>query len=285
MEGVSQEAISLAGHLRLAKLDVLFDDNGTTIDGATSLATSDDQRKRFEASNWARSPSTATTPRPSTARSPSPAPGPADAHRRPHPHRLRRARPSRASRSSTARRSARTRLAGMRVKLDWPYAAFDVPETLRAAWRAAGRRGGAARKALGGPPRHRAGRNARRARAPDRGHASRGPRGYVKRAADEPPTSAGPDPPVSQRAIGLITPPMPELLGGSADLAGVEDPPTWRPSSTAVSFAGRNLGFGVREHGMAAAMNGIALMAASSPMAAPSSPSATTAARRSAWPR
>src|SRR5690606_33527247 len=53
MEGVSQEAISLAGHLSLAKLTVIFDDNGTTIDGGTALATSDDQCKRFEASGWA----------------------------------------------------------------------------------------------------------------------------------------------------------------------------------------------------------------------------------------
>jgi transketolase len=52
MEGVSQEAISLAGHLGISKLAVIFDDNGTTIDGPASIASSDDQRKRFEASNW-----------------------------------------------------------------------------------------------------------------------------------------------------------------------------------------------------------------------------------------
>ncbi len=69
MEGISQEAIALAGHLKLNKLIVLFDDNGITIDGKLSLSDSVDQVKRFEAAGWAAAASTATTPMPSRPRS------------------------------------------------------------------------------------------------------------------------------------------------------------------------------------------------------------------------
>ena len=198
MEGVSQEAISLAGHLKLAKLAVVFDDNGTTIDGATSLATSDDQRKRFEASNWATIA--------------------VDGH---DPEAIDRALAFARAADRPTLIAARTRigygaptkqgksivhgaplgadeLAGMRVK---PQLALRPPSKCRrrSAPRGAqaGRRGGVARRpgrtGLATAP----AAIARRAGAADRGHVPAGLEDVVKRAADETAVAAEaiPDPP------------------------------------------------------------------------------------------
>jgi transketolase len=262
MEGVSQEAISLAGHLKLAKLTVVFDDNGTTIDGGTALATSDDQCKRFEASGWA----TVAI----------------DGH---DPAAIDQALAFARASDRPTMIAARTRigfgaptkegqpvvhgsplgaeeLAGLRRNLGWAHAAFEVPESLRAPWREAGRRGAADRAAW----------EKRLAAAPaeiraefERRIAGRLPEGLaaaVKQTADETAIAAEAMPirQGSQKALALLAGHLPELVGGSADLTGsVLSKPAGMAQLDQATFAGRHLPYGVREHGMAAAMNGIAL--------------------------
>ena len=167
MEGISQEAIALAGHLKLNRLIVLFDDNGISIDGPLSLADSVDQVKRFEAAGWN-----------------------ADAHRRP---RSRRRSPPRSSRRKTSDRptmiackttigfGAPTKagkasshgsplgadeIKGAREKLGWSDAPFEIPADVLTQWRAAGQRSKAARAAWDKRARRAARRQARRVRAP-----------------------------------------------------------------------------------------------------------------------
>ena len=125
MEGISQEAIALAGHLKLNKLIVLFDDNGISIDGPLSLADSVDQVKRFEAAGWAASRIDGHDPEAIAARDRGGADlRPADADRLPHHHRLRRADQGRhvevprlaARRRRDQGRARKARLAGRRLR-------------------------------------------------------------------------------------------------------------------------------------------------------------------------
>ena len=147
MEGISQEAIALAGHLKLNKLIVLFDDNGISIDGPLSLADSVDQVKRFEAAGWA-----------------------ASAHRRPRSRRHRRrdrkakssdkptmiackttigyGAPTKAGKSSAhGSPLGADEIKGAREKLGWTDAPFQIPADVLTQWRAAGQRSKAARAA------------------------------------------------------------------------------------------------------------------------------------------
>ena len=262
MEGVSQEAISLAGHLKLSKFTVVFDDNGTTIDGPTTIATSDDQRKRFEASNWATI-----------------AVDGHDAQAIDRAFAFARAsdRPTMIAARTNIGYGAPTKqgksiahgaplgaveVAGMREKLKWRYPPFEVPDPLLATWREAGRRGASARQEWQG----------RLAATPVEMHSEFSRRvsgslpadleGIVMRGADEFAIAAEVMPirQGSQKAVGLLLRHMPEIVGGSADLtSSVMSRPAGLPQLDRESFIGRHLPYGVREHAMAAAMNGIAL--------------------------
>ncbi len=260
MEGVSHEAISMAGHLGLGKLIVLWDDNSISIDGATSLSVSDDQLARFAASGW------------NTVR--------VDGHNTAEiSAALKKAKadsskpwliacktiigygaPNKQGKSSThGEPLGADEIKGARERLDWPYPAFDVPEHILKPWREAGGRGAVARaawqkvfaKADAAAKILIGGRDAKAAAAGAIADAK------ASFAAD---TTKRATRVWSQMTLEKLIPAMPELLGGSADLTPSNGTRTKHHTSIDKgNFAANYMHYGVREHGMAAAMNGIAL--------------------------
>ncbi|HEY4042146.1 MAG TPA: transketolase [Rhodopila sp.] len=263
MEGISHEAISLAGHLKLGKLIAFFDNNSISIDGATSLAVSDDQSARFRAAHWhvqeidghdtdairdAIMAAQAVTDRPSmiscrtvigfgfptragTQKAHSDAPGDEE-------------------------------IAGARKLLNWTAPPFVIPESLLDAWRAVGAKGRNARMAWAD----------RVKQAPDglrqdfeRRTSGELPAGWRKAvaAARQEFLDSGKDMATRQASGAVLNhlfDAIPELLGGSADLTPsnntkAKNQVEIRPGE----YKGSYVHYGVREHGMAAAMNGIAL--------------------------
>jgi len=260
MEGISHEATSLAGHLKLNKLIVLFDDNHISIDGPTELAVSDDQLARFASHGWAvtrvdgfdqKAVAEALTAakksdRPSLIAcrtmigygAPKKA-GTAAAHGSP---------------------LGKEEIAGAREKLGWPYPPFEIPLDILNAWREAGRRSQGAF----------ADWTARHAKAAGKAEFDRVvtgtlPEGFAGAIADIKNAFAKEAPKLatrqsSQRVIEGLLAVMPELVGGSADLTGSNL--TKAKAATPVQaghYNGNYIYYGIREHGMAAAMNGLAL--------------------------
>ncbi len=263
MEGISQEAIALAGHLKLNKLIVLFDDNGISIDGPLSLADSVDQVKRFEAAGWAASRVNGHDPQ-AIAR----AIEQAQSSDRPSMIACRTTigygAPTKAgSEKSHGAALGAEEVAGARQKLGWTSPAFEVPADIRELWRAAGQRSVEARRAW-----------RQRVEALDAktcGEFERRMRGDIpndklaaavaslkEKLAAAPKDMATRS--ASEFALDALVPAIPEMIGGSADLTGSNNT---RPKGMAVLSAadpaGRFIHYGVREHGMAAAMNGMAL--------------------------
>jgi transketolase len=262
MEGVSQEAIAMAGHWKLNKLIVLYDDNGISIDGATSIADSVDQVKRFKSAGWAAELIDGHDPQAITAA-------------------ITRAqksgKPSLIACKTTIGYGAPTRagtakahgealgaeeLKAAKTKLGIAQDAFSVPDDVLKAWREAGSRGAAARKEweaqfaeLGNRKRAEFERRLRHERPASLAKALRA----HKKALLETPQNVATRK-SSELAIEAIVPAMPEFLAGSADLTGSNN----NKAKSAVAFSaktpkGRFIHYGVREHGMAAAMNGIFL--------------------------
>ena len=260
MEGISQEAIAMAGHQKLNKLTLIWDNNSITIDGAVSNSDSTDQIARFAASGW------------NTVE--------VDGHDQ---DALEAAllqskqsdRPTLVAAKTTigfgAPKKAGTEkvhgsplgaeeLAGAKAALGITYPAFEIPADTLNAWRAAGQRAGNIHGEW----------QSRLAASPDRAEFER------RMAGDLPPDYAeaidafkrklSEDKPKvatrrsSQMALEAINAVVPETLGGSADLTGSNLTNTKETVPfTATNRAGRYMMYGVREHGMAAAMNGIAL--------------------------
>jgi len=262
MEGVGQEAITLAGHLGLGRLIVLFDDNGISIDGPTSLSTSEDHKKRFAAAGWhvqgvdghdqdaiARAIRKArnVTDRPSLIAcktvigfgAPTKA-GTAATHGSP---------------------LGKDEIAGAREKLGWPYGPFDIPEPIFTAWRKVGARGKSARRKW--LKQHAAMADTDRAEFDRRlkgdlpGAVGEAIDAFKARIAAEKPNWATRK--SSQEALEVINPVLPDSVGGSADLTGSNNTRTGSLKGVTRTDAGRYVHYGIREHAMAAAMNGMAL--------------------------
>ncbi len=262
MEGISHEAISLAGHLRLNKLILLWDDNRISIDGATDLTVSDDQRLRFQASGWNTAAVNGHDPETIAQ-----AIGAARHSDRPTLIACRTTigygAPTKAGSEKThGAPLGAAEIAAMRDRLDWPFPPFEVPEPILAAWRDAGRRGAASRQSW--EARFAAYDPAQRAEferviagtlpAPLPAALDR----FKRIVAETKPANAARK--SSQDVLDVLAATIPELIGGSADLthSNLTIAKGMR-AITPTDFSGTYLHYGIREFGMAAIMNGIAL--------------------------
>jgi transketolase len=263
MEGVSQEAIALAGHLKLGKLIVLFDDNGISIDGALSLADSVDQVRRFEAAGWTalridgHDPAAINLALEKAQKSDKPtliacktkigfgAPT------------------KQGSEKSHGSPLGAEEIAGTRKALGWTSAPFEVPADILKAWRLLGIRSKSAhadwKKRLAALASEKRGEFERRIKGdlPKRRllDAVRAVKEKLVAQPKEIATRAA-----SEFALESLIPAIPEMIGGSADLTGSNNTRIkGMKTITAADFSGRFIHYGVREHGMAGAMNGLAL--------------------------
>ncbi|MFT3987743.1 transketolase [Aestuariivirga sp.] len=260
MEGISQEAITLAGHLKLKNLIVLWDDNNISIDGKLSMSDSTDQLARFASANWntmmvdglnaaeiaAALAKAQTSDKPTLIACKTiigfgaiNKQGTSAVHGSP---------------------LGPDEIAVARKALGWEYPPFVVPNSVMDPWRAAGSRGGADRAAW-------------EKRLAASGHKDEFTRlyndelpanfdqviaSYKQELAKNPPWIATRN--SSQNALDVINPIVPETIGGSADLTGSNNTKSkdLKPLNAA-DYGGRYIYYGIREHGMAAAMNGMAL--------------------------
>jgi transketolase len=262
MEGISHEAISLAGHLGLGKLIVLFDDNAISIDGSTDLTVSDDQIKRFEASGWETRRVDGHDPDAVTAA----IEGARDSER-PSLIACRTVigygAPNKEGTAAThGAPLGEDEVAAARERLNWPYAPFEIPEPILESWREAGRRGASAAAAWDDRLAARDGETRARFEREQRGElpasALAGLAALKKSVIEEKSSLATRI--SSQRVLEIVTESIPQLIGGSADLTGSNNTKAKAQAPIGRNdFAGSYIYYGVREHAMAAAMNGIAL--------------------------
>jgi transketolase len=260
MEGISQEALSLAAHLRLKNLIVMWDDNGITIDGKVGMADSTDQLQRFAASGW------------NVVR--------VDGHDHNAIYQAlltaqHADRPSMIACKTIIGFGATNKqgtsgvhgsplgadeIAVARKTLGWDAAPFVIPKDILSAWREVGSKGKSAREAW----------EKRLAASPHKAEFNRVTAGklpanfdgaiatYKKTLAANPPHIATRN--SSQNALDVINPVLVEAIGGSADLTGSNNTKSkdLKPLNAA-DYGGRYVYYGIREHGMVAALNGMAL--------------------------
>jgi transketolase len=260
MEGISQEAITLAGHLKLNHIIVLWDNNGISIDGKVSMSDSTDQLLRFQSANWnvaavdGHNPDEVAAALAAAQNSDKPtmiacktiigfgAPkkqGTSGVHGSP---------------------LGAEEIAGARAALGWNHPPFVIPDDILHAWRNAGERGREMRLAW----------EKRLAASSHKAEFTRITKGelpanldevianYKKVLAADPPWIATRN--SSQNALDVINPVVPETIGGSADLTGSNNTKSKdQKALTAADYGQSYVYYGIREHGMAAAMNGMAL--------------------------
>lgn len=261
MEGISHEAISLAGHLKLNKLIVLFDDNGICIDGPTDLTVGDNQLTRFKASGWdvcevdghdehaielaIEAAQKTDTPSLIACKTT-----------------IAKGAPTKAGTSSShGAPLGDEEISGAKSALGWEHEPFYIPQEVLSAWREAGSRG--AKELDAWQSRYDA------LDAVEKAEFERTQKGEVAEGLEEVVAAlkvkfADSAPMATRKSSGVcleeITKVVPELIGGSADLTGSNLTKTsdMQPIS-ADDFLGRYVYYGVREHAMVAAMNGMAL--------------------------
>ena len=260
MEGVSQEAIALAGRLKLNKLTVLWDDNEITIDGKVSLSDATDQKGRFKAAGWA--------VRAIDGHSMSEIKAALKWATRQDKPTLIACRTKIGKGAATMEGSHKTHgaalgaaeVAATRLGLAWDHEPFEMPETIAEAWKKVGRRGVKDRKKW----------EARLAASSQAADFTRAMKGDLPEAAfdglnakiaelvETKPAQATRQ--ASGAALEQVFAAIPELVGGSADLTGSNNTfVAGTPILDAPTYEGRYINYGIREFGMAAAMNGLAL--------------------------
>lgn len=259
MEGISQEAITLAGHLKLSNLIVLFDDNSVTIDGGTDMADSTDQCQRFEASGWV------------TRKVDGHDAGAVEAalawaqdQDRPVMLAVKTIIGYGAKRAGTGPAHGgpygEEEVATVRTAIGWPHPPFEVPAEIEAAWAEAGQRAAADYAAW----------QDRLATASDKAAFEAAMAGAlpadlsaIVNAHKKSVVEGGKDDATrkwSGAALEPLTEAIPEMIGGSADLTGSNNTKTSHTAPLGPdNWAGRYVHYGIREHAMAAAMNGMAL--------------------------
>ncbi len=260
MEGISQEAIALAGRLKLSRLTVLWDDNEITIDGSVALSDATNQLARFKAAGWSvkavdghdvgkiksalawatrQSQPTLIACKTKIGKGSATLEGHHDTH---------------------GKALGKAEIAATREKLGWPHEPFVIPDDVARAWKSAGRRGVKTRKAweehLAASPARAEFERAVAGELPP--HAFAQLDAFIAEAEEKAPAAATRQHSgsVLERIFGDIG----DLVGGSADLTGSNN--TFVKNTAvfdAPDYAGRYVNYGVREFGMAAAMNGMAL--------------------------
>jgi transketolase len=259
-EGVGQEVISLAGHLRLGKLIFLWDDNRITDDGSIDLALSDDIQGRFRVSGWHVQDADGHDPEALDAAI-------RLAKKDPRPSMITcttiigrgiaRVEGTRAAHSS---RVTKQDTEAARKSLNWPHSPFEMPDDILSAWRDAGRRNlpeyrsWQARVAALSPERRRELERLQAGRLPEGWKARL--RAWKRRAAEEQRREHGFI--TSGDIVELLAEAIPELISGAPDLEGATKHKRSLRAFTATDRGGRYIHYGVREHVMGSMLNGMA---------------------------